>query len=567
MTTRNRNGAAAPDLDPTDDPRLSHAPEGPLSRPPAGSLPLPRLLGQMLLAELRPAEHLKSAARMEEIRALVRERGVGGFHLSGGDVFETPALLASLQQVSPFPLLVAADFESDLAPPIRGITVFPSNLAVGATRSEDLARLKGLVTAAEARALGIHLLLGPVADCPLDPRNPAHDTRAFGEDPALVARLAVAFAQGCREKGVLACARHFPGMGDATSDTPLDLPTLHAAPDRLRAADLLPFSELIRTGVDAVLTGPLRVDAIDRRYPASLSPAVVTDLLRRELGFTGLALADVAPPGGLAGAFLPEEAPILAAAAGNDALLVPSRPGQALAAMEGAVRSGRLPEAAIRASAQRLLEIKSRLNLRASARPEVVERLVGTRDHLAAAQRVADASITLVKDAGLLPVLPHRYTPLIELRVADEGAPGNREVFGEELRRRFGILTTLRVATGQDTTPALLRLKETIRSKPKAVLVVGLFARAANRGGNPLDPALAAFLQSAMRAVPASVVVSFGSPHVLRQIPEAPAFVCGYADGEATQRAAGRVLCGDLAPAGKLPVTLTPEYRIGHGLT
>ncbi len=565
MTTRKNDGPAGPVPEPPPPPL---PPPDPTALPPAGPLPLARVVGQMLLAELRPAEHLKSADRMEEMRVLVRDRGVGGFHLAGGDVFETPALLASLQQLSPFPLLVAADFEAGPVPALRGCTVFPSNLAVGATRSEELARLKGLVTAVEARALGIHMLLGPVGDVHFNPANPATDTRAFGENPALVARLAVAFMQGCREKGMLACARHFPGQGDAEADTPITLPVLRAGLDRLRAVELIPFAELIRAGVDAILTAPLLVEALDRLRPASLSPVVVRDLLRREMGFTGLALADLALPPGVSGTFPPDETLVSAAAAGNDAILAPGRPQQALSVLDGAVRSGRLPEAALRASVQRLLEAKSRLGLRASARPEVVERLVGTREHLAAAQRVADASITLVKDAAdVLPVLPRRYAPLIELRIMDEGASGNLEVFGEELRRRFGILTTLRLTTGQDTTPTMLRLRDAVRSKPKAVLVVGLFARAGGREGAPLEPALAAFIQAATRAVPNAVVVSFGTPHVFRQMPEIPAYLCGYADCEATQRAAARVLSGDLAPAGKLPVTLTSDYPVGHGLT
>jgi len=562
MTTRSKDGPAGPGA-----PRTPPPPPDPPARPPAGPLPLSQVLGQMVLPELRPGEHQKSAERMDELRSLIRDRGVGGFVLAGGDLFETPPLLGSLQQLSPFPLLIAADFENGTGPVVRGGTSFPSSLAVGATRSEELAHLKGAVIAAEARALGVHLLLGPVADVPCNPATAAPHTRCFGEDPALVARLAAATAQGCREKGLLACARHFPGMGDATVDTPLSLPALRADRERLRSVELVPFVELIREGIDAVMTAHVLVEALDRRYPASLSPVAVHDLLRRDLGFAGLVLTDALALGGMASAFPPEEALVLAVAAGADALLTPAHPQTVLAVLEAAVRSGRLAEPALRASAQRLLEVKSRLGHRASARPEIVERVVGTREHAAAAQRVADASITLVKDAaGTLPILPRRSGPIFEVRIVDDTSTGNLEVFGEELRRRFGLLTTLRIAPGQDTTPALLRLREATRSKPKAVLIVGVFARATPRGGL-LDPGLAAFIQAAARAIPVTVVAAFGSPHVIRQIPDAPAFVCGYSDCEATQRAMARVLCGEIPAAGKLPVSLTPEFKIGHGLT
>jgi beta-N-acetylhexosaminidase len=564
MTTRNKDGL--PEI-----PRPPAPPaDPPPTRPPPGPLSIAQVLGQMLLPELRPAEQIKSADRMDEIRTLVRDRGVGGFLLSGGDLFETPPLLNVLQQLSPVPLLIAADFENGTGQTIRGGTAFPTNLAVGATRSEELARLKGLITAIEARALGVHLNLAPVADLQRNPDNASVNTRAFGEDPALVARLATAFHLGCREKGLLTCAKHFPGHGEAVSDTPLSLPALRADREHLRARELVPFAELFRTGVDAVMMAHVLVEDVDRRYPASLSPVVVNDLLRHDMGFAGVVMTDAMAVGGLAAAFPPEEALILAATAGNDVLLHPGRPDLALDALAGAVRSGRLSEAALRASAQRLLDLKLRVGLRPGApvRPELVERLVGTREHLAAAQRVADASITLVKDAaGTIPVSPRRFGPLFEIRIVDDSSTGNLEVFGEEMRRRFGIMTTLRVAPGQDTTPILLRLRDTVKARPKTALVIGVFSRQSpRRGAVLLDPTLASFVQAATRAIPNAAVVSFGNPYLLRQIPDVPAYVCGYSDCEATQRAAARVLCGDLPAAGKLPISLTEDYQVGHGL-
>lgn len=536
----------------------------------ASQMPLSQSLGQLVLPELRPGEHLKSPEKMDGLRALIRQHGVGGFCLFGGDVFETPELLNALQQLSASPLLIASDLECGTGHHIRGGTVFPSNQAVGATRSEELAQLKGRVTGVEARALGIHMAFAPVVDVPCNPDNPIVDTRAFGEDPALVARLAAAFHHGCREKGLATCAKHFPGCGDAWVDSQLAVASLRAPRERLRSVELLPFAEMIRAGVDSVMTAHMTAEALDRNLPASLSPAVVTQLLRNEMGFQGVVVTDALGGAGVATGFPEDEALVLAAAAGNDGLLCPARPERAAAALEAAVKEGRLQEKALRASAQRLLDLKARLGLSAHARvrADQVERLVGTREHVAAAQRIADASITRVKDAaGLLPLAAKRFGPFFEVRIVDGAAAGNLELFGEELRRRFGMLTTFRVAPGQDTTPILGRLRDATRNRPKAALVIGLFSRPrALKGTVQLDGSLAGFVQSAVRAIPNTVVASFGSPYVIRQFPEAPAYVCGYSDCEATQRAMARVLCGELAPAGKLPVTLSPEFKVGHGL-
>lgn len=537
----------------------------------AGQMTLTQSLGQLVLPELRPGEHLKSPEKMDAVRALIRQHGVGGFCLCGGDQFETPELLNALQQLSAVPLLVAADLEDGAGCQVRGGTVFPSNLAVGAARSEDLAHLKGRVTAVEARALGIHMTFAPVVDVQSAPDNPIVNTRGFGEDPTLVARLAAAFHHGCRERGLLTCAKHFPGLGNAPADAPLVVPAARATRERLQAVDLVPFSEMIRAGTDAIMTAHLLVEALDRRLPASLSPAVVADLLRRDMGFQGMIVTDALVMGGIAADYAEDETLVLAASAGNDALLCPAKPERAPAALEAAVKAGRLQEKPLRASAQRLLDLKGRLGLLADARvrPEQVERMVGTRDHLAAAQRIADASITLVKDApGLLPLVPRRFGPFFEVRIVDETAGGNLELFGEELRRRFGMLTTFRVVPGQDTSPILGRLRDAARGRPKAALIVGVFSRPRPvKAAMRLDGGIAAFVQAAVKALPNSVVASFGSPYVIRQFPEAPAYVCGYSDCEATQRAMARVLCGELAPQGKLPVTLGSDFKVGHGLT
>jgi len=206
---------------------------------------------------------------------------------------------------------------------------------VGATGSEELALLKGRVTAREARALGVQWILAPVVDLQSNPKNPIVNVRSFGEDPALVARLARAFMKGVHGGGAIACLKHFPGHGDVDQDSHLVLPRIGRDAESLRARELRPFAELV-ADTDAVMTAHLLIEAFDRERPASLSQAVTTGLLREEMRFGGLVCTDALMMGAIRSVSGSEEAALLAIAAGADVVLMPDRPAEAIAAIERA---------------------------------------------------------------------------------------------------------------------------------------------------------------------------------------------------------------------------------------
>jgi beta-N-acetylhexosaminidase len=447
--------------------------------------------------------------------------GVGGVCLFGGSIFEVTPLVNTLQNVAPHPLLVGADFETGVAMQVKGATRLPTNMAVGATGSEELAELKGRVTAREARALGVPWVLAPVVDIASNPANPIVNVRSFGQDPALVARLGAAFARGVRSAGALSCAKHFPGHGDVTADSHIELPRLCAPRERLDAVELRPFRGL---ETDSVMLAHLLVDAIDPDRPASLSPAAVRVLVE-ELRFGGLIVTDALMMGAVTKHCAAEEAVLRAAEAGAHAILYPVDPLGAIDVLVTGVESGRLDEALVDRAVGRIWEAKRKARVLGEriTDPEGIEGVVGGAEHEAAADRIAEASITKARDTGILPLSGGvRYAA-----VRDDSARGDCTVFEKSI-----------VVDGASDT---------------GVLAVFSSYRAFSGRTKPDDEALGRARRE-LGGVKRLVVVSFGNPYV--EVPEAQAYVCAFSESRASQKAAARALRGEIPFRGRMPVAV-----------
>lgn len=445
---------------------------------------------------------------------LVKKEGVGGVCLFGGSIFDVPGLVNSLQRVAKFPLLVAAHYENGAGEHVSGATAFPPNMAVGAAGSEELAQLKGRHTALEARALGVRWVLAPVVDVHSDRLNPGIGTGSFGDDPALVARLAKATVAGIRSAGAIACARHFPGPGAAPAGSPLELPAIDGVPD------LRPFAELAAS-VESIMTGHVLVRDVDASAPASLSAEVTTGLLRHGLDFAGLVCTDALVAGVVARFCAEGEAVRRAVAAGADLLLIPGDPDRAIHALEEEVKEGRLAEAAVDRSVERILAAKDRLGLFADRMTDVasVETMVGGMVPRAAAQRIAEGAVTLVRGSGRVEGSAACF------RLEDPGARGDRSVFEGELAKRAAV---------RDDAPAC---------------VIAVFPPG-------LQEEQIARIREARKRYKDVIVVSFGAPGVLRRFPEVENFVCAWGEDPFCQRAAAKALTGAIEYKGKLPVAL-----------
>ena len=262
--------------------------------------------------------------------------GVGGFILFGGKAAAVAELTRRLRAESSHLILVGADLERGAGQQFVGLTSLPPLAALGALDDMAVIYEAGRITAAEARSVGVDWVYAPVADLSLEPDNPIVGTRSFGPHASAVARQVTAWIYGCRAGGALSCVKHFPGHGRTTSDSHLVLPTVRASESSL-VEDLVPFAAAVEAGVPTVMTAHVAYPALDASgVPATLSSQILSDLLRRQMGFDGLVVSDAMNMGGVAAASGERVAGIRAVAAGVDALLHPDDPEAAAVALDEA---------------------------------------------------------------------------------------------------------------------------------------------------------------------------------------------------------------------------------------
>src|SRR5437867_1313085 len=377
----------------------------------------------------------ESTPAWERVRQLIAEHHVGGFVMSIGSPVETATKINAMQRLSGVPLIFGADYEAGAGYRTRGghflpngiylggATIFPPQMALGATRDTTLAYEQGRVTALEGRAVGVHMAFAPVLDVNSNPNNPVIGPRSFGEDPNLVASMGAAIIRGLQENGMLATGKHFPGHGDTEQNSHLAITIVNASRPRLDSVELVPFRRAIAAGAAAIMTFHGVMPALDTTVPATLSPSVMRGLLRRELGFRGVLITDALDMNGvlsrvrpgqqtniLSGNYGAIDSPGLgeivkqAIHAGNDVLLMPLDVPTAIDAVVEGVRQGRFTEARVVSSVRRVLLYKYAAGLASRRRVDIdsVRQIVGTADHLELADRIAERSITLAKDSTRL---------------------------------------------------------------------------------------------------------------------------------------------------------------------
>lgn len=296
-------------------------------------------------------------------------------------------LTNGLQTRSPhYPLLIAVDQEGGRVSRLpNGFTIFPSCGVIGACRSEELAYAAASVTASELRAVGINMNMAPVLDVLSNPVNPVIGDRAYGADPQLVAELGLAAIRGFQGKGVVACGKHFPGHGDTSTDSHKELPVVNASLETLLQRELPPFHYAIANGLAALMTAHVVYPALDAQRPATLSPAILTGLLREQWGFAGVVVTDDLDMRAIADHHGIGEAAVQAILAGADILLICKDRDRAVTAMEAvrkAVEDGTIPPDRLEASVGRIMTLKQTfLHSHLPADPSVAQLVVGCRTH------------------------------------------------------------------------------------------------------------------------------------------------------------------------------------------
>ncbi|MBI1803579.1 MAG: serine hydrolase [Ignavibacteriae bacterium] len=548
---------------------------------------LPRLsleekIGQMIMSRAYGYYYSSEGDEFRRLEHLVKEHKFGGLIFFQGDVYETALLINRLQSMSDVPLLVAGDFEWGIAMRIRRATRFPEAMALGATRDTSLAYEVGKATGEETRAIGVQIDFAPVADVNVNPDNPVINTRSFGENPLLVADMAGAFTSGLQSAGALATAKHFPGHGDTQTDSHLNLPLVSHSRARLDSIELTPFKRLIDRGIASMMVAHLEVPALEegRALPATLSSSIVTDLLKKRLGFNGLVVTDAMDMGALVNSFGSDSAAVRAVEAGVDILLILPDEDAAVDALIHAVKSGRISEARIDQSVRKILECKWSLGLVENRMVSLdsIPHLVATPEHIALSKRVARNSITVLKNDHILPLQRNGSTKILQVIIADQENYRTEihrstsqwpnepvgDYFTAQLRRRSSNLQTVKL----DPTSNTLDLRSVKQKVINADIVLyTIFSKARSGSGQfGLPPELVRMIDSLGMPNKPTIVVAMGSPYILSAFQNYQAYVCSYSDCEASTEATVEALFGEILTHGKLPVTIPEMFPYGTGI-
>jgi beta-N-acetylhexosaminidase len=389
---------------------------------------LEQKVGQLFMAhaygtELETDDPVMVAANQELYGVDNAKQLIERYHLGGIIYFgfsnnvDSPHQIATLSNdiqdtaisTSGVGALIAADQEQGLVMRTGAPTTqFPGAMALGATREPDFARRMYKVTGDEMRAMGINWNFAPVADVNSNPLNPVIATRAFGSKQELVSDFVTSSIEGLRESDVASAAKHFPGHGDADTDSHTGLPVINHTREYFEKVDLKPFRAAIEAGVDAIMTAHIVVPAFDDSgRPATLSKPILTGLLRQEYRYKGVIVTDALTMEGVRQMFSDEQIPVEALKAGADMMLMPPEIDASISGILDAVESGEISEARIDRSVRRILKLKRKLGLAVNPWVNVnkVYDRVGTPQNLATAAKVTRPSVTMLRnDASLLPL-------------------------------------------------------------------------------------------------------------------------------------------------------------------
>lgn len=525
------------------------------------SMSLSDKVGQMIIAQIEGRYNGSEDKNFLVLDRLVTEGKVGGIMFLKGSAFSAAMLANHFQSLAPRSLLMSADMERGLAMRLTGATQFPPNMAVAAARDPELATQMARAIAKEARAVGLDQNYAPTVDLNSNPLNPIINTRSFGDDVTLTISMSNAIIEGLQTSGVIATAKHFPGHGDVNVDSHISLPVLQADRTRLDNYELKPFRAAIEKGVISIMVGHLAVPKITGSLePASISKSIVTDLLRRELGFQGLIITDALNMNALYNGNNLTDISIKAVQAGNDLLLFPPDPEVTHHAVMKAVEEGLISESRINASVRRILQVKEWLS---GSRSKLVDlnRLAqdeSPESHRDLAKRIAERSVTLIRDNN-------KYLPLktgsmsgnvLSIILQDKK---NSETGAEYMKNldRFYPVTHIRIDPETDATGYANAAD--LASKSSAVILTSYVQALSGSGTLRLTEKQQSFIHSLKNLTPKDkpfIFVSLGTPYLINYFPEIPTYLCTYSSNEMSEENAVNTIRGELKPQGLLPVTL-----------
>ncbi|QMW02427.1 glycoside hydrolase family 3 N-terminal domain-containing protein [Spirosoma foliorum] len=496
---------------------------------------------------------------------LIQNNHIGGLIFFQGGPYRQAILTNRYQAESKVPLLIGIDGEWGLGMRLDSAMDFPKQMSLGAIRDNELIYRMGAEIGRQCQRLGIHINFAPVSDINSNPSNPVIGVRSFGETKENVALKASAYMRGLQQTHVIATAKHFPGHGDTNADSHHTLPIVSRSSDQMREIDLYPFRKLIADSLMGVVTGHLHVPVMDNTpaLAATLSEKIVTDLLKKELGFRGLIFTDALNMGGISRSSKTVDVNIRALLAGNDILLYPENVRDAAANILNAVQQGVISQELIDEKVKKILRAKywAGLNHYKPIQLGGLSADLNSSEAQLLKQELCEQSVTVIDNHNkLLPL--NRLDTLRLASIAIGAEPGN--VFQKTLNQ-YAPFQTLAFPEKPLSDADLTNILAQVGDVNTVVISFHRMSESAVRRFGITKPSIDLITRLKQRGIKV-IVTSFGSPYSLPHFAGADALVCAYQELDDMQRVVPQVLFGGLGAKGMLPVSTSGEMKAGMGL-
>jgi beta-N-acetylhexosaminidase len=533
------------------------------------SLSLKEKIGQMVILFTFTNYMTDDSNQYRELLRQVEQNNIGGFMFSHGGVYDAVILANKLQSHSKIPLLITADFERGVAMRLKGGTSFPYNMALGATGDENLAYEMGKAIAIEGRTIGIHQNYAPMVDINNNPKNSVINVRSYGEDPVFVSRLAIAFMNGTHDGGMISTLKHFPGHGDTDIDSHNNQPVLNFNKKRLKEIEFNPFINAIRKGALSVMVTHLVVPSIETEpnLPASLSKSIIEGILKDEIGFKGLITTDALEMKGVSDYFSIEESSVKAIQAGNDMILIPVNPDIAIKSILKAVRKNLISNERINYSVSKILGIKYFLGLHKEkyTNPYDIAQNVGIKSHLELSKKIAQRSITLLKNKrNLIPIQKNNEKKIFCIVFSDEENQYYGNYFVSHLMSKYRNIQYLFL---NNEIKAIEEKYIIALAKDSDILLMPVFTKVrAYKGTISLNISQIKIIKTLLSLKLKSIMVSYGNPYLIMEFPNIDTYINTYSDCETSIDAGIESLFGEIDITGKSPINIPGLFDIGYGI-
>jgi beta-glucosidase-like glycosyl hydrolase/CubicO group peptidase (beta-lactamase class C family) len=501
----------------------------------------------------------------KDVEEAINKYNVGGICLFQGGPAKQAMLINHFQSIAKTPIMICIDGETGLGMRMLDSVVnLPRQMMFGAVQDPSIVYKFGTVVAEQCKRAGIQVNYAPVVDVNNNPDNPVINDRSFGENKYRVANYGIQYMKALQDNGIMACAKHFPGHGDVSVDSHLDLPIIIKSRAQLDSLELYPFRQMFNAGVGSVMVAHLSVPAIDStpNKPTSISANAVTSLLRNEMGFQGLTFTDALEMKGVAKYYPDGLASVESLIAGNDMLCLPGDVKNTLDKVKHAIKKKRLKWTDIDMHVKKVLYAKYNYGL-AKLKPISIENIADdlNKDAGATWKLVAENALTLLRnnDSAAFPLaVVKRKVAYIAVGATEDNYMANR--LRDDFRAHVYFFENTQSVEKADALAQLVKGRYDV-----VIIGVHSYSRFPRNNFGISDASLKLIKQ--LQQEKGSMTFAFGNPYAIKNFSDGKVIVACYDDNDYIQTAALDLLEGKINPKGKLPVTVSEEFKYGAGIT